>query len=223
MSKRLVVPGELVSEEAKRTGDYVYSQNGKIYAACVGLVNDESPVADVVPLRGKYIPKINDIVIGIVKKEEFSGFMIDIAAFYPSFLSKKEFRYSLRPGEVVSVRIEDIDETHEAKISDVRTQQGGTVLTITPVKVPRLIGKSGSMLEVIKKGTQSLIVVGRNGRIWVKGGDINLLKKAIEKIENEAHLSNLTQKMEQFFIENPAKITESLAQNETDQKRRLYE
>ena len=206
MSKKLVVPGELITSEPKRAGEYVYVQDGKIYAACLGLVNDESPVADVVPFRGRYSPKVNDVVVGIVKKEEFSGYILDIAGFYPSFLSKKEFRYSLKKGDVVTARIETMDEVREAKIADVRVLHNGIVLTITPVKVPRLIGKSGSMMDVLKKGTNVNMIVGRNGRIWARGGDLELLKRAVEKIENEAHLSNLTHKMEIFFTEHPAQV-----------------
>jgi len=70
---------------------------------------------------------------------------------------------------------------------------------VTPVKVPRLIGKNGSMLQVLKDGTGSNILVGRNGRVWVKDGNTRLLKRAIQKIEDESHLSNLTNSVKEFL------------------------
>ena len=53
------------------------------------------------------------------------------------------------------------------------------------------------MLATLKKYTNCWIFVGQNGRIWIKGEDekVNLLIKAIRKIEKEAHTFGLTQRI----------------------------
>ncbi len=202
MEKKLVIPGELVSEERKRLGGHVFIENGKIYSDTLGIVADEPQAISVIPLQGKYMPCRGDVVVGIVAQEKFAGFIIDINSFYFSFVSKKEIRESLKVGSIVSAKIFEVNEINEAELGDIRLFIGGEIVSVSAVKVPRVIGKNGSMLDVLKNGTNCNIVVGRNGRIWIKGGNIELFLKAIKKIEDEAHLSNLTNKMTAFMEEN---------------------
>ncbi|MFH1544852.1 MAG: exosome complex protein Rrp4 [archaeon] len=202
MTKKIVVPGELVTTERKNLGEHVFVRNGKIYSDVIGLVEDDSKIANVVPLEGCYKPKVNDTVIGVVSAETFSGLLVDINSFYPSYLSKEAVREPLKPSSIVYGKIFSVDELNEAKMDEVRVFYGGQIITVSPVKVPRLIGKNGSMIEVLKKGTNTNFMIGRNGFIWAKGGNIDLFVKAVKKIEREAHLSNLTNKMTDFLAKN---------------------
>ena len=205
MTKRLVIPGELVTEQRKKLGSHVFIREGKIYSDSLGLVNDESDYASVVPLEGKYAPTVGDIIIGIISAEKFSGYDVDINSFYPSYVSKKELREILKPGSVVSAKIVGVDELNEVELSNIRAFFGGEIIDVSSVKVPRLIGRDASMLTALKDGTKSNIIVGRNGRVWAKGGDLDLLRKAIAKIESEAHLDNLTNRITDFLKENSVK------------------
>ena len=72
---------------------------------------------------------------------------------------------------------------------------GGRLLKITPYKVPRLIGKEGSMIELIKNKTKCQIIVGQNGVVWIKGEKEGLAARAITMIEEESHTSGLTDKI----------------------------
>jgi len=198
VSKRLVVPGELVTEERKKLGSHVFISEGKIYSDSIGLVNDESDYASVVPLEGRYIPRQGDVIIGVIGEERFAGYSVDINGFSQSFVSKKDLREMLKPGSVISAKIVGVSELNDVDIGSVRTFFGGEIITISPVKIPRVIGRDCSMLKVLKDGTKSNIMVGKNGWIWAKGGDLDLLKKAIKKIEDEAHLDNLTNRISDF-------------------------
>ena len=82
-----------------------------------------------------------------------------------------------------------------------RRLTGGQIVDITPAKVPRVIGKGGSMISLIKQYTKCRIFVGQNGRIWIDGDlkDIALTLKVIQKIEKEAHLIGLTNEIEKYF------------------------
>jgi exosome complex component RRP4 len=199
MEKKLVVPGELVTDQRKRLGNHVYLREGKIFSDCVGLVSASNDVASVVPLEGKYLPQENDLVIGIITAEKFSGYLVEINSLYPAFVSKKELREILKPGTIISTKVIRVNELNEVDLSNVRAFFGGELVQISPVKVPRLIGKEGSMLNVLKNGTKSSVLVGKNGWVWVKGGNPELFAEAVNLIEQEAHKENLTNKVIEFL------------------------
>ncbi len=203
--KRIVVPGELITDKRKKTGSHVFVREGKIYSEVIGLANDEGEYASVVPLEGSYIPMRNDLIVGVVSGEKFSGYDVGINTLYPTYLSKKEIRDRLKVGSILSAKIRDIDERREVDIENIRVLYDGEIITVSPVKVPRIIGREGSMLNVLKDGTGSSIIVGRNGWIWAKGGNIPLLIESINKIESEAHTANLTNKMEEFLSKKAGK------------------
>ena len=75
--------------------------------------------------------------------------------------------------------------------------KGGIIVDIAPTKVPRLIGKKGSMINMIKDKTGCKIVVGQNGLVWVKGKQDmeQIVKDTIKLIEKEAHTSGLTDRI----------------------------
>ncbi len=206
MSKKIVVPGELVTEERKKLGSHVFVREGNIYSDSLGLVHTDSDFASVVPLEGKYIPKVGDIVIGVIVNEKFAVYGVDINSFYLSFILKKELREVLKPGSIVSAKVLKVNELNEVELGFPRLFFGGEILNISPVKVPRVIGRDGSMLAVLKQGTGCTMIVGRNGRIWAKGGNVDLLRQALKKISSEAHMDNLTSRIASFLnVPEPVK------------------
>ena len=81
---------------------------------------------------------------------------------------------------------------------------GGRLIKISSQKVPRVIGKQGSMVSLIKSKTGCEITVGQNGLVWLKGtpeGEL-LAEKAVKMIEEKSHLEGLTEKMDKFLDEN---------------------
>ena len=74
----------------------------------------------------------------------------------------------------------------------------GELLKISATRVPRLIGKRGSMIQTIEQATQTRIMIGQNGIIVVTGKRLDgtqLAIRAIKMVEEEAHMSNLTQRI----------------------------
>lgn len=201
--KRIVVPGELITEERKRAGEHAFARGDRVFSDALGLVSEDGPVVSVVPLRGRYVPKTNDLIIGVVAQGVHNGYLLDINGFYLAFVYAKELRDPLNVGSVVSAKIMNVSETNEVELGFVRVFFGGEVFKVSPVKVPRMIGKNGSMLEVLKTGTQSNIMIGRNGLVWVKGGNTVLLSAGLKKIEAEAHLENLTDSVKAFLDAQP--------------------
>jgi exosome complex component RRP4 len=74
----------------------------------------------------------------------------------------------------------------------------GEVVKIAPTKVPRLIGRKGSMIRTIEAGTGCKLTIGQNGVIVVVGRPEGVIKavRAIKLVEEEAHLADLTKKVQ---------------------------
>ncbi|MBI5884514.1 hypothetical protein HZB89_00270 [archaeon] len=199
-AKKIVLPGDLICEAGeKKAGSHAFARNGKIYSDVVGVFNDEGQWVNIVPLEGKYDARQGDIIIGVVVAERFAGYDINVNAVQPSFVPKIVLRTDLKVGDIVSGMVESVSEVKEVSISSVRPFLGGELISVSPVKVPRMIGKNASMMEILKLGSASQLVIGKNGFIWAKGGNIELLARALKKIELEAHLNNLTNRIKEFI------------------------
>jgi exosome complex component RRP4 len=75
---------------------------------------------------------------------------------------------------------------------------------VTPTKIPRVIGRKGSMISMIKQETGCQIILGLNGVVLVTGKNLEdeeLAISAIKKIEEESHTSGLTDRITQLLKE----------------------
>jgi exosome complex component RRP4 len=108
-------------------------------------------------------------------------------------------------GDIVYAKVLTVSKSKQVQVTmnDYRAKKlvGGRLMSITPSKVPRVIGREGSMIELIKNKTGCQIVVGQNGVVWLKGTDETLAAKTIKLIEAEAHLEGLTDRIT-AFLEN---------------------
>jgi exosome complex component RRP4 len=175
----------------------------------MGLVSLRNKKLRVIPLKSKYVPKKGDVVIGKIKDVRFSMWDVDINSPYSGILpafevfgrEKKELNKVYDVGDVLFLRVVDVDEIKKAKLGlkgrGMGKFKGGIIVDIAPTKVPRLIGKKGSMINMIKDKTKCKIVVGQNGLVWVKGNEDmeQLTREIIHLIEAEAHTSGLTNKI----------------------------
>ena len=83
------------------------------------------------------------------------------------------------------------------------------MIKVTPAKVPRIIGKAGSMVEMIKEMTGTQIVVGQNGLVWVKGDNEEIATEAILTIEEKSHVHGLTDQIKTMLEEKLGKRSTS--------------
>jgi exosome complex component RRP4 len=82
-------------------------------------------------------------------------------------------------------------------------------MRVTPTKIPRIIGRKGSMISMIKTETNCQIILGLNGTILVTGKSVaeeELAMTAIKKIEDESHTSGLTDRITHLLKEEKAKL-----------------
>ena len=215
MDKKLVIPGEFLSENPDLADEGTYVEDGKVFSSVMGVASMKNRIR-VVPLSGKYVPKPGDLVIGIVKEVAFSNWIVDIRSpyegllhisEYPRRIESEEMSTYLNVGDSIMTLIKDVDANMkiELTLNDQRLRpiREGRVVEVTPSKVPRLIGRGGSMIAMLKNETNCHIFVGQNGRIWVAGKDkgMDLAVRAILKIERETHISGLTERITRFLKE----------------------
>ena len=228
MEKRqLVVPGDLIAEGEYIAGENTFVEKGKIYAARVGIVDYETKKVDVVALKAFYIPRPGDIVIGTITEVGFNGWTVDINSPYIALLrasdvlsrpfkpQKDDLPQVLDAGDLVVAKIVSYDRTHDPQLTVAEPGLGkitrGQILKITPTKIPRVIGKKGSMISMIKQETGCNIILGLNGVVLVTGKaleDEELAVRAIIKIEQESHTSGLTDRITQMLKEEKSKKEE---------------
>jgi exosome complex component RRP4 len=213
--KQIVVPGEVLAEGEYHSGRGTFMEEDKVCSSLVGLVTVRENKISVIPLQSKYIPKRGDVVIGEITDIRFSMWNLDINSPYSGILpasevfgkEKRELNRAFDVGDVLFLRVVDVDEVKKVKLGlkgrGLGKFRGGILINITPTKVPRLIGKKGSMINMIKDHTRCEVVVGQNGLVWVKGQpDMErVVQKVVKTIEEEAHTSGLTDRIRDMLTE----------------------
>jgi exosome complex component RRP4 len=214
--REIVLPGDLLDEGYLYPGSGTYREGGKIYSANVGLMSVRSKYVNVISLAGKYIPKEGDVVIGKITDMSNTSWIVDINSPYNAPLKMNDVPWKLEfgetsrylvPGDIIFIKVISVDEIKRVQVTmkgpGLRKLNGGNIIDISALKVPRMIGKGGSMISLLKKYTRCNIFVGQNGRIWLDGepDDIKMATKVIGIIEKNAHVSGLTNLIETYLKE----------------------
>lgn len=216
MSEReIVIPGEIISsEEGCLPGEGTEKIDGKIVSMKYGLLEKSNKLAKVIPLSGIYDPRRGNVIIGKVENITYYGWVIDVnapeGAFLPlqevpKYVSKEGLSEVLDIGDMVVAKIlgvtnRGIDLT--IKMRGMGKLDKGIVVQVNPSRVPRIIGKEGSMVNMLKNETGCNITVGQNGLIWIKGKSVEdelLTKRAIMFISEKSFVEGLTEKVEEWF------------------------
>lgn len=216
--KQLVTPGDLLAEDDYIAGDNTYKDNGKIYASRLGLVDYEARKVYVVALKAFYIPSVGDTVIGKIMEVTTGGWIVDINAPYFAMLRASDvidrpFKSETSDlpsifdvGDIIIAKVVAYDRTRDPLLTVREPGLGkimrGQLVEITPTKIPRVIGRKGSMVSMIKKETGCQITIGQNGLILISGKtleDERLAVMALYKIEEESHTSGLTDRVTEML------------------------
>ncbi len=221
--KDIVVPGEVLAVGM----DYLpsicaFREDDKIVASQIGMVTIDNRIIKVIPLKGKYTPKRDDMVLGIILDMNFSNWFVDIGCACNAVLSVREATEFVERGADLA-QFYSFGDLIAAKISNVTrsavdlTMRGpglhklgpGKVMKVDATKIPRIIGKQGSMITIIKEKTGCRIVAGQNGLVWIQGDPKNeaIAAEVLKVINNEAHKEGLTERVARFLDEKlPARL-----------------
>ncbi len=205
-----VVPGDQIVDSMEfLPGKNCFREGNSIYAKKIGIVSVNGRVVSVIALNSVYNPRFDDMVIGEVTEIRDNGWVVSIGSPYDSLLPLSQVReyvdlargdmamiYNI--GDMLYCRVSQVTTAKRIDVSmlDRRARKfhGGMILRVNPAKVPRIIGKLGSMIGMIKEKTGCIITAGQNGLIWLMGEKPaqDLAIRAIKTIEAEAHKDGLT-------------------------------
>ncbi|MCY4490135.1 MAG: exosome complex RNA-binding protein Rrp4 [Thaumarchaeota archaeon] len=216
--RRHVIPGEVVTTNSLRPEQNVTLIGKKLISTTVGISEIYDDSVKVIPLTGKYIPKINDLVVGKVISHNSLSWELDINSCYVGFLPAQDvfgrnfsshtddLTSKLKSGDLVAMRIANFDRTRDPLVTisdrDLGKIDSGDLVKISPSKVPRLIGKRGTMIQTIESATEAVITIGQNGWIVVSCESSEGLlkaKKAIQMVNEKAHVANLTDQVKEML------------------------
>lgn len=220
--REVVVPGQLLAEGRYRASFGTYDEEGKIFSSLVGLAELRGNTVKVVALEGAYIPKEGDLVIGTINIVAGNNWKIDIGGPYGASLHannalrrpySEDISEYMDIGDVVAAEVIAFDRGSGPflgmKGRGLRVLQGGMILEVSPAKIPRIIGRRGSMINMIQDHLKIDTMVGQNGRIWIQAPSTEILRlaiKAFKTIETQAHTSKLTDRISEMLAEEMATI-----------------
>jgi exosome complex component RRP4 len=217
ITRKQVIPGDVIASGDYRYGLYIEKRGSDYVALRIGLAEVSSDGVKLIPLTGPYIPHVDDQVVGKVIDMSGFGWEIDInSSFFgylpASFVFGREFSPAthdlsskFKVGDLLLCKIEAFDRSRDPQISVRGPGLGkvprGEIVKISPTKVPRLIGRKGYMVNMISAQTGCELKVGQNGLVVVSGPPEGIVKaaNAIRMIEEEAHLADLTTKVQNFL------------------------
>lgn len=230
----IAVPGEVLAEGMEYLPSQgTYRHGDVIRAAMLGLVRVEGKILKLIPLSGRYMPKVGDIVVGQVDDILMSGWRINMNCAYSAVLPLKDATPQyIEKGEDLT-KYFALGDWVVTKISNVTSQKlidvsmrgpglkkliGGRVFSVGAQKVPRIIGKEGSMLSMIKQATSCRVVVGQNGNVWISGEPKreHIAVSAIRMIEQQSHIPGLTDRVK-IFLDDQLKDLPPLPPQEEEQ------
>ncbi|MCY1155250.1 MAG: ecr [Nitrososphaera sp.] len=214
LKRKYVIPGDKIVDGNFRPLMNVIRVGDSIISTRIGIAEAGRDGIKVIPLSGVYIPRVNDIVIGKIIDRSSLSWDVDINSCFSAHLpaqdvfgrdfspARDDMNRELASGDLITARIMAFDRTRDPMVTiqdrDLGKIPRGESLKISATRVPRLIGKRGSMIQTIEQATQTRVLIGQNGIVVVTGRSpegIELAVKAIKMVEDEAHTSNLTQRI----------------------------
>ena len=216
--RKRVIPGDVITSGSYRADQNTILDGRLIVSTAVGVSEIVDDAVRVIPLTGKYMPRIDDMVVGKVTSHTSLAWELDINSCYVGFLPASdvfgrdfsarsdELASRLKKGDLVAARIANSDRSRDPLLTitdrDLGKIDSGELVEMSASKVPRLIGKRGTMIQMIETQTDSLITVGQNGWVVVACEDPNGLlkaKEAIAMVDRLAHTSNLTDRVREML------------------------
>jgi len=217
--RKYVLPGDVIVENNPhvKPSMNVVKIDDRIHATRVGIAEVSQNTVKVIPLSGIYIPRVGDFVIGKIIDYSSLAWTVDINSCFMGYLlaqevfgreftpSRDELTSKFNLGDVVACRIVNFDRTRDPLLTVADKDLGkigdGELVRISPTGVPRLIGKRGSMIQMIEQLTRCKVIVGQNGVIVVSGDRDarSIVVKAIMLIDEEMHTGNITQRVKELL------------------------
>ncbi len=210
----VVTPGDLLSDE-KHGGEGTYTEDKKIFSKYFGMLHVGDREMMVSPLTSVYEPHEGDDIVGQVIEVSSKYWVVDINAPYYTRLDARDLNFRaeineldryVQRGDYIYARVFRVyTGNHAADISMRGTRYAklpsNLIVRINPMKIPRLIGKEGAMINAIKTGSGCDVIIGQNGIVWIDGDEDKkpLAIEAVELVQREYYNPNLAEKVRELF------------------------
>ncbi|MGC8516417.1 MAG: KH domain-containing protein [Candidatus Acidifodinimicrobium sp.] len=205
----IVTPGEMLADEGVG-GSGTYTEGKKIFSKYLGTVMINKDWINVSQLNGAYIPKEGDEVIGKIAAVEGTYWAVDIDTSHYCRLDAREANTGYRVEDLSELM--DVGDVVYAKIirvgNDLSSSLGlrggrygklpaSMLIKFNPMKISRIIGKEGSMINLLRERSKCDILLGKNGVAWVSGDKIGMeaVLAAINVINEDSYTGDMSAKV----------------------------
>lgn len=217
ITRKYVIPGDLVAEGDYRAGINVIRQGNKYFSTRIGMAEIARDMLRVIPISGPYIPIPDDLVIGKIVDYSAFAWEVDINSCFFAFLpaasvfgkeyspSRDSLTQKFDVGDIIAAKILAADRTRDPILTINGPRLGripkGEIVKIDPAKVPRLIGRKGSMIRALESMTGCRLLIGQNGVMLIDGPPEGVLKciGAVRLIEEGAHTADLNERIQTYL------------------------
>ncbi len=200
--REIVVPGQTLSDDSRMSGLNTYVHQGKVYSAVAGIVQLKHSLINVLPAKSPYRPSESDHVLGIITDIKPSHYEVDLGWHLIGILKalRRRPKMRLHIGDVIytSVKHSGIRGVFLDSGEKLVRVERGLLIRVSPVKIPRIVGKKGSMVSLLSNESGCRLYVGRNGLIAVVGPSPErefAVASAIRIIDEESHVPGLTERV----------------------------
>ena len=204
-TSQVVVPGDKVytlpDSGVVRVGTGLRDDGTHLIAARPGILcQSQGNKFWVFGKQKRYIPSLNDPVIGIISRKQSEFYEVDVGAPFPALLPVLAFegatrrnRPNLKEGDLVYCRIDmadrDLQPTvtcvdSKGKSADFGPLQGGFTFDCSTLFARALLSQpTPSFLVSLGSTVEFEMVVGVNGRGWVQGSSLDTTLFVVHTLE----------------------------------------
>ncbi len=209
----VVTPGEMLADEGVG-GSGTYTEDKKIFSKYFGTVILNKDWINVTQLNGAYIPKEGDEIIGKIAAVEGTYWAVDIDTSHYCRLDAREANTGYRIEDLSELM--DVGDVVYAKIirvgKDLSSSLGlrggrygklpaSMLVRFNPMKISRIIGKEGTMINLLRERSKCDILLGKNGVAWVSGDKMGMeaVLAAINVIDENSYMGDVSGKVREIL------------------------
>ncbi len=246
-NEKIVIPGESIGNIYYRGRDegFIYRiGKGISVSTHLGVAHISNKKVDIIPYKNVYTPKVGDYIVGFVVGYAPNGWVLEIGSYVKGFLpandviregkfdpKKIDLEKYLRLGDLVGTIIQDVNKFSNVLLTTKNIREGINpkhlgklsnyfIIKVHTTKLPRIIGKKGSMIKIIKRRIDGDLIIAQNGVILYKGSYENykLLRSILQVIIQHTYASGLTGKIAEMLGVNLNELNDNEVSGKGEEK-----